>query len=392
MPSRLIQLKDIDSSPNDLLFPITIGEAVSVTFDGTSHTLQSVVDLIPTADGGSSGSTQTVAGKTVILGTTGKAVVTVNGLDSGTVALPDLCPWPISLGNIDNSGAITGGTVAPASGQNLAVTDTTGLVIRSSIAFDTTDTSKYLRHDGTWASLPAAATNAVGIVQLTDSTSSTSTTTAATPNSVKSAYDLAAAAIPKSIGTAQGDIIYFTGSGAPARLAKGTAGQVLTMNAGATAPSWATPSSGGGSLVVSFTLDLDSSPMTASTTTSIDTIINAINDGKYVVGESPMFGLMRFQLVSWYENPGNYRRVMFVLQVNLNAYIITGESNYSGSAWTDEWTVDENSANLTSLPDVEADSPGNGQVLGYNANSGNWEPMTVAAGGTQINWTEYTYN
>ena len=39
----------------------------------------------------------------------------------------------------------------------------------------------------------AGTTSVVGVVQLTDSTSSTSTTTAATPNAVKSAYDLAAA-------------------------------------------------------------------------------------------------------------------------------------------------------------------------------------------------------
>ena len=44
--------------------------------------------------------------------------------------------------------------------------------------------------------------------------------------------------------TAQGDIIYGAGSGSPTRLAKGTAGQVLTMNSGATAPEWVTPASG----------------------------------------------------------------------------------------------------------------------------------------------------
>jgi hypothetical protein len=44
----------------------------------------------------------------------------------------------------------------------------------------------------------AASTTQAGAVQLTDSTSSTSTTTAATPNSVKAAYDLANAAIPKT--------------------------------------------------------------------------------------------------------------------------------------------------------------------------------------------------
>jgi hypothetical protein len=44
------------------------------------------------------------------------------------------------------------------------------------------------------AGQPTATTASPNIVQLTDSTSSTSTTTAATPNSVKSAYDLANAA------------------------------------------------------------------------------------------------------------------------------------------------------------------------------------------------------
>jgi hypothetical protein len=77
-----------------------------------------------------------------------------------------------------------------------------------------------------------------GAVQLTDSTSSTSTTTAATPNSVKSAYDLANAAIPKSLADAAGDIFYATANDTVARLGIGTAGQVLKVNSGATAPEW----------------------------------------------------------------------------------------------------------------------------------------------------------
>lgn len=40
---------------------------------------------------------------------------------------------------------------------------------------------------------------------------------------------------------AEGDVLYATGANTLVRLAKGTAGQVLTMNAGATAPSWETP-------------------------------------------------------------------------------------------------------------------------------------------------------
>jgi hypothetical protein len=59
--------------------------------------------------------------------------------------------------------------------------------------------------------ITSGTTSAVGVVQLTDSTSSTSTTTAATPNSVKSAYDLAAAALPASGGTMTGSIIFASG-------------------------------------------------------------------------------------------------------------------------------------------------------------------------------------
>jgi hypothetical protein len=77
-----------------------------------------------------------------------------------------------------------------------------------------------------------------GAVQLENSTSSTSTTTAAVPASVKSAYDLANAAIPKSLVDAAGDLIYATANDTPARLAIGTAGQVLKVNSGATAPEW----------------------------------------------------------------------------------------------------------------------------------------------------------
>jgi hypothetical protein len=43
-------------------------------------------------------------------------------------------------------------------------------------------------------------------------------------------------------GTTAGDVDYYTSSTAKARLAIGTAGQVLTVNSGATAPQWSNPS------------------------------------------------------------------------------------------------------------------------------------------------------
>jgi hypothetical protein len=56
--------------------------------------------------------------------------------------------------------------------------------------------------------IEAGTTSARGTIQLTDSTSSTSLTTAATPNSVKTAYDLANAAMPKAGGTFTGNISF----------------------------------------------------------------------------------------------------------------------------------------------------------------------------------------
>ncbi len=85
-----------------------------------------------------------------------------------------------------------------------------------------------------------ASTSQRGSVQLSDSTSTTSSVLAATPTAVKSAYDLANGAIPKTLTTTTGDIIYASAANTPARLGIGTTDQVLKVTAGV--PAWATPS------------------------------------------------------------------------------------------------------------------------------------------------------
>jgi hypothetical protein len=85
-------------------------------------------------------------------------------------------------------------------------------------------------------------------VQLSDSTSTTSSILASTPTAVKAAYDLADGAIAKSTVTTAGDIIYRNAT-VPTRLGIGTAGQVLKVNSGATAPEWATASAGALTLI-----------------------------------------------------------------------------------------------------------------------------------------------
>jgi hypothetical protein len=106
---------------------------------------------------------------------------------------------------------------------------------------------------------------------------------ASTPTATKSAYDLAAAAVPKSTVTTAGDVIYATGSGAVTRLGIGTAGQVLTVNGGATAPSWATPAGGGGMTLLQ-TLSISGTSVTSASIPSTYTNLYLVFSGIYAGG------------------------------------------------------------------------------------------------------------
>ena len=108
----------------------------------------------------------------------------------------------------------TDGTLAKATltaGTGITITNGDGSVsIASSggTVTSVTATSPLASTGGTTPdiSIQDGTTAQKGAVQLEDSTSSTSTTTAATPNAVKSAYDLANAALPQSGGALTGDL------------------------------------------------------------------------------------------------------------------------------------------------------------------------------------------
>jgi len=205
----------------------------------------SITGTLGTADGGTGQTTysngQLLIGKTD--GTLAKATITQG---SGvTITNGD--------GSITISATGSGGTV-------------TGVTATSPLASTGGTTPDISIQDGT--------TSQKGAVQLEDSTSSTSTTKAATPNSVKSAYDLANAALPKAGGTLTGDVTLNAQSDlrfadadssnwvalqAPATVASnvtwtlpnadGTSGQALTTN-GSGALSWS--SAGGGATLNEF--------------------------------------------------------------------------------------------------------------------------------------------
>jgi hypothetical protein len=127
---------------------------------------------------GGTGQTSYTNGQLLIGNTTGNTL-TKSTLTAGSGVT-------ITNGNGSITIAGTGGTVTSVSGT-----------APISVATGTTTPA---------ISIADGSTTVKGAVQLTNSTSSTSTTTAATPNSVKSAYDLANAALPKAGGTLTGDV------------------------------------------------------------------------------------------------------------------------------------------------------------------------------------------
>lgn len=77
-----------------------------------------------------------------------------------------------ALGNIQPEGTLQPSDVTVATGDRLVITDysDSDKVARASIGFDTTDTSKYLRHDGTWQTVQSSGgtVTSVGLSNATD--------------------------------------------------------------------------------------------------------------------------------------------------------------------------------------------------------------------------------
>jgi hypothetical protein len=101
----------------------------------------------------------------------------------------------------------------------------------------------------------------------------------------------AGAAINKSIVDAAGDLIYGTADNTVARLALGTASQILSVNSGATAPEWVTPAPSGGLTLIAETV------ASANTSLSFSGISGSYKQlilywhGVYLSNTSTVFGL-----------------------------------------------------------------------------------------------------
>ena len=134
----------------------------------------------------------------------------------------------------------------------------------------------------------SATTSVDGIVQLSDSTSTTSSVLAATSTAVKSAYDLAAAALPKAGGTVTGDITLGVNIGIQFEGATDDANEIRLIGADPTADRTITLPNVTGTVVTTG----DSGTVT-STMIADGTILNAdINASAAIAGSkvSPDFG------------------------------------------------------------------------------------------------------
>jgi len=124
-----------------------------------------------------------------------------------TITFPDQSGNVIVSGNASIVNADINASAAIAFSKLAALTSANILVGNSSNVATSVAMSGDVTISNTGATtVVSGSTSVAGKLQLTDSTSSTSTTTAATPNSVKTAYDLANAALPKSGGTVTGNL------------------------------------------------------------------------------------------------------------------------------------------------------------------------------------------
>jgi hypothetical protein len=129
-----------------------------------------------------------------------------------TITFPDQSGNVIVSGNASIVNADINASAAIAFSKLAALTSANILVGNSSNVATSVAMSGDVTISNTGATtVVSGSTSVAGKLQLTDSTSSTSTTTAATPNAVKTAYDLANAALPKSGGTMTGAITFAAG-------------------------------------------------------------------------------------------------------------------------------------------------------------------------------------
>jgi len=188
------------------------------------------------------------------------------------------------------SGGGTSGTVTVSIDTAVTVDKTTAQTLTNKTL--TTPIISSISNTGT-LTLPTSTDTLVGRATTDTLTNKTLTSPALTTPTI-------------STLTTAGDTVYGTGSGVLSRLGIGTAGQVLTVNSGATAPQWSTAAGGGGmTLINSGGTTLSGSSVTVSSIPGTYKELRVIYVNLYTSSANPGQGFyMRFNG----DSGGNYGR------------------------------------------------------------------------------------
>jgi len=213
--TKILYTVDIVDGSGDTVTVSPITQSVDVASPGPQGATGAQGSAGPQGSAGAQGSAATIAAGSVTTLPAGSAATVTNTGTSGAAVFAFGIPQGLA-GSNGSAATISVGTVTTlAAGSPATVTNTGtssaavfsfGIPAGSAGAQGSAGTSGVvtvndpLTNSGTSGSanisIGTAATGGVyGVTTLTDSTSSTSTTTAATPASVKSSYDLAAAAV-----------------------------------------------------------------------------------------------------------------------------------------------------------------------------------------------------
>lgn len=262
-----LRIREADGSPSKLGISTIVVTNGTLTISGTTAT-------IVTGGGGGGGSpggstTQVQYNDTGAFA--GAAGFTFNGTSTVTLGVAGTSVGAIAFKNV-TSGTITLQPVAGALGTvTLSLPAATDTLV--GLAATQTLTNKTL-------TAPVIATiSNTGTLTLPTSTDTLvgKATTDTFTNKTLTASSNVIGGVTMTLGSdADGDI-YYRASNVLTRLPKGTAGQVLTMNGGATAPEWAAGGGGGG-------LTVGTTTITSGTTTRV------LYNNAGVVGEYAVTG------------------------------------------------------------------------------------------------------
>jgi hypothetical protein len=187
--------------------------------------------------------------------------------------------------------------------------------------------------------------------------------------------------------TTTGDTIYSSSGSTPARLGIGTAGQVLTVNSGATAPEWKTPAAGGGGKVLQVVSTTYTTRTDVASTTYTDTGLSLSITPSLATSKVLVLITHNIYVTEGGGNPDANIRIMrdsTAILNNINLASANGSFKYStlNSAETNgvSWSYLDSPATTSAITyktQMAVKNTANGSNISVNVRSGSDSTITL---------------